>query len=150
MAAYTLRYLWRDTVVAGTCAALLSGIPSTLYAWITGGDVMEATRAAGAMLIPPMSTDAELFIAATFVHVGVSLFWTLVLVPLLPQRHTLIWAIVALACIAVLDLRVIGLLFPEIFALSFWPQFADHIAFGAVLGSVLVYRRRRRGIPGIE
>ena len=105
---------------------------------------MEATRAAGAMLIPAASTDRELFIAATLVHAGVSLFWTLILVPLLPRRHTFIWAIVALACIAVLDLRVIGRLFPEIFALSFWPQFADHIAFGAVLGRVLEYRRKSR------
>lgn len=125
---------------------MLSGIPSTLYAWITGGDVMEATRAAGAMLIPATSSGRELFIAAAFVHVGVSLFWTLVLVPLLPRRHTVIWAVVALACVAVLDLRVIGRLFPEIFALSFWPQFVDHIAFGAVLGGVLEYRRRRRRI----
>ena len=103
--AHTLRYFWRDALIAGSCAALLSGIPSTLYAWITGGDVMEATRAAGAMLIPAASTDRELFIAATLVHAGVSLFWTLILVPLLPRRHTFIWAIVALACIAVLDLH---------------------------------------------
>jgi hypothetical protein len=150
MAAHALRYFGRDALVAGGCAALLSGIPSTLYAWVTGGDVMEATRAAGAMLIPAISTDRDLFIAAALVHAGVSLFWTLVLVPLLPHRHTVVWAIVALACIAVLDLRVIGRLFPEIFALSFWPQFADHIAFGAVLGSVLEYRRKRRRISRIE
>ena len=73
-----------------------------------------------------------------------SFFWTLVLVRWLPHRHTVIWAIVALACIAVLDLRVIGRLFPEIFALPFLPQFADHIAFGAVLAGVLEYRRKRR------
>ena len=145
---HTLRYFWRDALIAGGCAALLSGIPSTLYAWITGGDVMEATRAAGAMLIPAASTDRELFIAATLVHAGVSLFWTLILVPLLPRRHTVIWAIVALAFIAVLDLRLVGRLFPEIFALSFWPQFADHIAFGAALGNVLEYRRKGRRTSG--
>ena len=149
MAAHAFGRFWRDVFVAGGCAALLSGIPSTLYAWVTGGDVMEATRAAGAMLIPATSTDRELFIAAALVHAGVSLFWTLVLVPLLPHRHTIIWAIVALACIAVLDLRAIGRLFPEIFVLSFWPQFADHIAFGATLGSVLEYRRKRRRISKI-
>lgn len=144
MAANGLDQLWRDAIVAGSCAALLSGIPSTLYAWVTGGCVLEATRAAGAMLIPATSTDTELFMAAAIVHAGVSVFWTLILVPLLPHRHTVVWAIVSLACIAVLDLLAIGRLFPEIFALSFWPQFADHIAFGAVLGSVLAYRRKRR------
>jgi hypothetical protein len=84
--AHTLRYFWRDAFIAGGCAALLSGIPSTLYAWITGGDVMEATRAAGEMLIPAASTDRELFIATTLVHAGVSHFWTLIVVPLLPRR----------------------------------------------------------------
>ena len=150
MALHALGLFWRDALVAGGCAALLSGIPSTLYAWVSGGDVMEATRAAGAMLIPATSNDGELLIAAAIVHAGVSLFWALVLVRLLPHRHTLVWAIVALACIAVLDLRAIGRLFPEIFALSFWPQFADHIAFGAVLGSVLEHRRNGRRTSGFK
>ena len=149
MAAHVRGRFWRDVLVAASCAALLSGIPSTLYAWVIGGDVMEATRAAGAMLIAATSTDRELFIAAALAHAGVSVFWTLVLASLLPHRHTVSWAIFALACIAVLDLRVIGRLFPEIFALPFWPQFADHIAFGATVGSVLEYRRQRRRISEI-
>lgn len=106
--------------------------------------MMEATRAAGAMLIPASSSDRELFFAAALVHGAVSLFWTVVLVPVLPRRHTVAWAMLALALIAVLDLRVIGQLFPEILALAFWPQFADHLAFGALLGGVLAYRRARR------
>ena len=126
-----------DALIAGGCAALFSGIPSTLYAWLTGGDVMEATRAAGAMLIPASSSDRELFLAAALVHGAVSLFWTSILVPLLPRRHTVAWATLALACVALLDLRVIGQLFPEILALPFWPQFADHLAFGAILGADL-------------
>lgn len=135
---------WSDAAVAGACAALLSGIPSTLYAWLTGGDVMQATRAAGAMLISPRSSDTSLFLAAGAAHATVSLFWAAVLAWLLPREHTTWWAIVALAVIAVIDLRVIGVLFPEIYALPFWPQFADHLAFGAVLGVALEWRRRRR------
>jgi hypothetical protein len=50
---------------------------------------------------------------------------------LLTRTRTTLWAVAALAGIAVLDLRVIGRLFPEIYALAFWPQFADHLAFGA-------------------
>ena len=135
---------WKDVVTAGGCAAVLSGIPSTVHAWWTGGDVMEATRAAGAMLIPAGSGDAALFAAAAIVHAAVSLFWAAVLVWLLPRRHVIIGAIVALAIVAVLDLRIIGPLFPEVYALPFWPQFADHLAFGAVFGAVLAWRVRRR------
>jgi hypothetical protein len=136
-----------DALIAGSCAALLSGIPSTLHAWFTGADVMEATRAAGAMLIPASSGDRELVLAAALVHIAVSAFWTAILVPVLPPRHTAAWAILALAGVAVLDLRVIGQLFPEILALDFWPQLADHLAFGAVLGGVIAYRRHRRSRP---
>lgn len=132
----------RDSLVAGSCAAVLSGIPSTGHAWLTGGDLMEATRAAGAMLIPPESSDASLFCAAALVHATVSLFWTMVLSWVLPHQRTTLWALAALAAIAVLDLRIIGRLFPEIYALPFWPQFADHLAFGAVLGAVLEWRHR--------
>ena len=145
------RDCWLDALAAGACAALFSGIPSTLHAWFSGGDVMEATRAAGAMLIPASSTDGQLFLAAAFVHTAVSAFWTAVLVPVLPRRYTVAWAVFALACVAVLDLRVIGRMFPEIHALAFWPQFADHIAFGVLLGGVLVYRRlaRIRRVAGV-
>jgi len=70
-------------------ATLLSGIPSTAYALLTGGDAMEATRAAGAMVGRPDSV-----LAAAAVHLAVSTFWSVA-------------------------------------ALAFWPQFADHLAWGA-------------------
>ena len=48
------------------------------------------------------------------------------------------------AAVALLDLRVIApLLFAEVAALPFWPQFADHLAWGALLGGTLQWRRRR-------
>ena len=137
-----LSRFWRDTLIAGFCAAVLSGIPSTVYAWLVGDDLMQATRAAGAMLIPANSSDAWLFAAATVVHGSISLFWATVLSLVLPRERTTLWAIAALAIIAVLDLRGIGPLFPEVYALPYWPQFADHLAFGAVLGAVLQWRRR--------
>jgi len=94
------------------------------------------------MLVSPNSSDTSLFSAAALVHATISLFWAAVLSLLLPRTRTTLWAIAALAAIAVVDLRVIGRLFPEIYALPFWPQFADHLAFGAVLGAVLERRRR--------
>jgi hypothetical protein len=96
------------------------------------------------MLIPASSTDAALFAAAALVHGAVSIFWAIVLTCLLPPRHVVIGSLLALAAIAVLDLRLIGPLFPEVYALPFWPQFADHLAFGAVFGLVLAWRVRRR------
>jgi hypothetical protein len=90
-------YFWHDVLIAGACAALLSTIPSTVHAWWMDHDIMEATRAAGAMLIPANS-----------------------------------------------NLRVIGPVFPEVYALPFWPQFADHLAWGGTLRAVLSWRFRTR------
>ena len=107
---------------------------------------MEAINAAGAMLIAPDSSNAELFSAAAVVHICVSALWAGVLTWLLPRERTIMWATTALAGIAVLDLRVIApLFFPEVYALPFWPQLADHLAFGATLGAVLQWRFHQRG-----
>jgi hypothetical protein len=134
---------WADCAWAGGAAALLSGIPSTLYAWLAGGDVLEATRAAGAMLIPATSSVPALVAAAAVVHLAVSAFWTLILVAALPGRYTTSWSVLALAVIAFVSLRIVGRFFPGISALAFWPQFADHIAFGLTLGLVLQARWKR-------
>jgi hypothetical protein len=136
---------WSDALLAATCAAFLSGIPSTLYAWYSGGDILEATRAAGAMLVPPHSSDRELLAAATLVHGTVSLFWATILTWLLPRKRILMWSVLAAAAIAMLDLRVIArVFFPEVYALDFWPQFADHLAWGAAVGATLHWRFNRR------
>src|SRR4051794_36362370 len=84
------REFWRQTVIAAAVAALLSGIPSTLMAWRNGGDLMEATRAAGAMLISPRASDLALFSAAALVHCTISLFWAAILVWLLPRKRVVL------------------------------------------------------------
>jgi hypothetical protein len=94
------------------------------------------------MLVDPHSGDLRLYAAALCVHLAISLFWAAVLATLLPHRRTIAWAVAAAVAIAVLDLRVIGVLFPEIYALAFWPQLADHVAWGATVGVVLALRRR--------
>jgi hypothetical protein len=140
----TSSYFWQDTVLTGLIAAATSGAPSTLWAWWSGGDVFEATRAAGAMLISVHSSAVKLFAAAAIVHLSVSLLWAGVLTAVLPRQHVVIAALIAAAAIAVLDLRIIGSLFPEIYALPFWPQFADHLAWGITAGAVLQWRFRAR------
>jgi hypothetical protein len=127
---------------AWLAATLLSGIPSTLYALLTGRDLLEATRAAAAMF--PLS--GNVFADAALVHASVSLFWALVLAFVLPRRRVLAWSVVASIAIGVLDLRLIApLLFPEVAALDFWPQMADHLMWGMCFGGVLRLRQKKSG-----
>ena len=134
---------FRDLLAAGTAATLVSGIPSTVYAWLSGGDPLEASRAAGAMLIPAGSPLTQLLVAAAIVHVAVSFFWAAILVAVLPRTHILVSATAAAALIGFIDLRLIAPpLFPEVAALAFVPQMADHLMWGASLGWVLARRSR--------
>lgn len=141
-----LRFRPRDLLYAWLVATVFSGLPSTLHALATGADPLEATRAAGAMLLPADAGTAALVGAAALVHPAVSLFWTLVFGWLLPRRHVALWAVAGSAAVALLDLQVIApLAFPAVAALPFWPQFADHLAWGALLGGTLQVRLERGG-----
>lgn len=125
----------RALFYAWLLATLLSGIPSTLYALVTGGDSLEATRAAGAMVMDADAPFRKLFVAAAIVHASVSLFWAFILWVVLPYQRTVLWALAASAGIALLDLQLIApTFFPEVAALEFWPQFADHLMWGACVG----------------
>lgn len=96
------------------------------------------------MLLPRELETPRLLLAAALVHPLVSLFWTLVLSLALPRRHIVPSAIGASAAIALLDLRLIApAFFPAVAALDFWPQFADHLAWGASYGVTLAVRAKR-------
>lgn len=137
-----LRFRPRDLLLAWLVATVFSGLPSTVYALATRADPLEATRAAGAMLVPPTSDTLTLVAAAAFVHPAVSLFWAAVFGYLLPRQHVLSWAVAGAAAVALLDLLVIApLFFPSVAALPFWPQFADHLMWGALLGGMLQARK---------
>jgi hypothetical protein len=140
-----------DVLWAWLAATVLSGIPSTLFAYATGGDVMEATRAAAAMLGQGEGTMPQVFMAAAAVHATVSLFWAIVLAVLLPPRWTVLFALVSSAAIAVVDLGVIApAYFPAVAALDFAPQFADHLMWGLCFGLTLDLRRRARKSPAVS
>ena len=137
------RRSFTDLVRAWLAATLLSGLPSTAWALVNGADVTEPTRAAGAMLLPHESSFARLVGAAILVHSSVSAFWATALWRTLPRRATLEWALLAAALIALLDLKIIApLWFPSVAALEFWPQFADHLMWGAAYGIALGWRQR--------
>jgi hypothetical protein len=134
----------RDGLVAGAAAAVLSGAPSTLEALRSGGSPMEATLAAGTLLLPRERRPVRLALAAVPLHLTLSLGWALVLAALLPRGHTLAWGAAAGLGIAALDLGLVAPHYPRLRALRMGPQVVDHIAYGATVGAVLALRRRRR------
>jgi hypothetical protein len=137
------RRSFTDLARGWLAATLLSGLPSTAWALISGTDALEPTRAAGSMLLPGGTSTGKLIAAAAVVHPVVSAFWALVLWRMLPRRATLEWALLAAVLIAMLDLEVIApAWFPTVAALDFWPQLADHLMWGASFAIALDWRRR--------
>jgi hypothetical protein len=122
-------------------AAVLSGLPSTTYALVTGRDPLAATLAAGSLLLPRETRSERLLLAATPVHVAISLVWGLALARVLPRRPSLTAGAVAGIAIAALDLGLVGPRFARVRALPLGPQLADHVAYGITVAAVL--RRRR-------
>jgi hypothetical protein len=123
----------RRVVIAGAVAATCSGLPSTAYALATGGDLLQATRAA-ATLVP----GRRGVLAGAAVHVVVSAGWTAALAAV-DRRHRLglLGGGAAGMLIAALDLEVAGRSNPAIGALPRLPQWLDHVAFGAIVGALL-------------
>jgi hypothetical protein len=120
---------------AGAVAAVVSGAPSTAHALATGRDPLEATLAAGSLLLPRETRRVPLLAAAVPVHLALSLGWAVVL-ERAGVRSTRAGAGAGLA-VAALDLGLVGRRFPRVRALPLWPQVADHVAYGAVVGSLL-------------
>lgn len=121
---------------AGAVAAIISGVPSTAWARLTGADPLAATRAAGTLL--PGRRERPSLVGGAIVHVAISAAWTAAF-GLAPRRWR--WGAargaVAGLGIATLDLVVVGRRFPGIASLPRAAQWADHVAFGAVLGHAL-------------
>ena len=121
---------------AGLVAAAVSGLPSTAYALATGRDPLEATKAAGTLLVGERAPVPLQIAAAAPVHLALSLGWAAVLERLLPRKNTVLWGAAGGLAIAALDLGVIGRRRPAIRALPVLPQVADHALFGAVVGAL--------------
>lgn len=133
-----------DAAIAGAAAAVLSGAPSTTHALLTGAGPIEASLAAGTLLLPRELRPSRLLPAAIAAHGALSFGWALVLTAALPRRRTVGWSVVAGLAIAALDLGIVGRRFPRIRALPLAPQVLDHVAFAATVGWVLSRRRARR------
>jgi hypothetical protein len=122
---------------AAAWAALLSGAPSTIHALLTRRDPLEATLAAGSILLPHETRRPRLAAAAVPVHLALSLGWTVVL-DRAGVRGSPAGAVAGLA-IAALDLGVVGRRMPRVRALPLAPQVADHVLFGTIVGRALAY-----------
>ena len=133
-----------DGVVAGAVAAVVSGAPSTAHALLTGRDPLEATLAAGSMLLPGETRRRRLLAAAVPVHLAVSVGWGVVLARALSRRPSPVAGAGAGLLIAALDLGILGRGFPRVRALPLGPQLLDHAAFGATVAMVLSCRRSAR------
>lgn len=127
-------------LVAGAWGAILSGLPSTVHALANGCDPLQATKAAGSILLPRETRTLPLLAAAAPVHLALSLGWAFAL-----ERAGIRGAVRGAAAglaIAALDLGVVSRRFPRVRALPLAPQLADHLAYGAVAGLVLARRTR--------
>jgi len=114
-----------------------------VWSLVRGDDVLEGGRAAGAMLLPHERRTAVL-VAATPVHLTISMGWAAVLATALPRGREPAWGIVGGMLIGTLDLALIGRRIPSIRALPQGRQWADHAAYGLSVGLVLRARRSRR------
>jgi hypothetical protein len=118
---------------AGAVAWALSGAPSTLLAAIRGDDLLGASIAAGTLV--PGRRDRPGFVAGIAAHTAVTAVWTpIVAKATVRSRHPALAGALAGAAIAALDLGVIGRRYPAIVALDQPPQWADRLAFGAIVG----------------
>ena len=138
----------RKALAAGAAGAVVGGVPSTLWALARGRDPIEATLAAGSLLLPHETRRGRLLAAAVPVHIALSLGWAVVLERVLPRgRERALGAMAGLA-IAALDLGVVGRRFPRMRALPLLPQVADHVAYALTVGEVLRTARASAGAGG--
>jgi hypothetical protein len=75
------------------------------------------------------------------VHLALSFGWAWSIALVAPRGREVPFGAVAGLGIAALDLGVIGRRFPRIRTLRPLPQIADHLAFGLIVGWVLMRRR---------
>jgi hypothetical protein len=137
----------RAVIRAAASAGVLSGIPSTAHALVTGRNPFDTVRAAGTIVVSDDAPPKPRFVAGLAAHGAITVLWTVVLAILLPRRRTALWGALAGAGIAALDLGIAQRRFPAIAALPRSAQIADHLAFGAIVGLVLGRTRRRAARP---
>ncbi|MEA2354252.1 MAG: hypothetical protein QOD61_381 [Solirubrobacteraceae bacterium] len=126
-----------EVIRAAAIAGVVSGAPSTVYALLRGGDPLEASLAAGTLLLASETRRGRLLLAGAVVHAGLCLGWAGILGAVLPRGRAIPAAAAAGLAIAGLDLGIVGRRLPRIRALPLIPQVADHVAFAVTVAAVL-------------
>lgn len=142
------RFGAEDALPAGAAAAVISGVPSTILALRRGESPLEASLAAGSLLLPDEKRPSRLLAAAALVHATLSVGWALLLTIVLPRRATIRWSTIAGLAIATFDLGIVGRRSEPIRAVPMLPQVADHLTYGLTVGVVVAARRKRRTHSG--
>src|SRR3954467_15968021 len=93
---------------AGLVAAAVAGAPSTAAALAAGRDPLEATKAAGTLLVGERAPTLLKVAAAAPVHLALSLGWAAVLGRGLPRGRRVLWGAAGGLAIAALDRGVLG------------------------------------------
>ena len=135
--------LMLDAVAAGLVAAIVSGVPSTVHALLTGRDPLESSLTAGSLLLGDEQRHGRLLAAGVVSHMSLSVGWALVLAVTLPRRRSALAGGAAGMGIAALDLGLVGRRLPAIRGLPHGRQWADHVAYRLTVGIVLRARRAR-------
>ncbi len=134
----------REVALAALAAGVGGGAPSTLHALLRRRDPFEATRAAGHLVAGAGTPDGRLTVAGLGIHGAVSCAWAALLVPLLRRRrHPVALGAGAGLVIAGVIRVAARRLAPPLAALPAWPQVADHVAYGALVGAVVARTRSR-------
>jgi hypothetical protein len=111
-------------------------VPSTVHAVAAGRDPLEATKAAGSLLVGDDAPASAQLAAAVPVHLALPWFWASVLARALPRDNRVLWGAAAGLAIAALDLGAGGRHRQVTRRLPLAPQLADHALFGAVVGAL--------------
>ncbi len=133
-----------DAIVGGLAGAVVAGIPSTVHAVVTGRDPLEATYAAGRLLLPAERRGVPLVVAGALVHGALSLGWALPIAAVTPRRGAVWVGGAAGLVVAAVDLGVIGRRIPVVRSLHQPAQVADHVVYGIVVAAVCARRRSVR------
>jgi len=130
------KYFTKDFIYAALIAGIFSGIPSISYYISTGLDWTHSTKAIGLIFFDTSQSWTLIFGSATLFHFVVSCFWSFILRIFLPKKNQIILAGFAGILIALFDLKIIAPFIPSLANLDFYPQLADHILWGMIVGFV--------------
>jgi len=125
----------KQIIAAGIIGILLSSIPSTIYYRVTSQNILEPFLSIGLIFID-LSHFYLLILISAALHFLISLFWSMVLKFIIPNKKQLLFGMFTGIAIALIDLIIIGSHIPGIANLEFFPLLADHVLWGIIVTGI--------------